>query len=682
MIVADKPLNLETSPDIKPSNFRIKASKKAFEILSAGLYSDKVKAIIRELSTNAMDSHVAAGKANEPFEIHLPNNMEPHFSVRDNGVGLSPVQISTIYTTYFESDKTNTNSMTGCLGLGSKSPFSYTDQFTVESRFDGIKTTYTAHMDADGLPAIAKLGECPTTECNGVEIKFAVKPDDFYEFQRKASDVLRWFVVLPTVKGVRDFELEPREYMRKTEKYGLSKSRIYDKSCVVMGNVAYQVSAGDIRSANVQLTELERKVLEWGCDLFVPIGALDITANREKVSYDPTSVAALKDCLVSAVEDIKQEVENIITNAPTLWQARKALHDAQHSILGQVRNLMDVTWKGQKITSFINVKKSSTPPECQCLKQRNTKFKKSFTDTIHADNIPVVINDLQHGGYVRVINWLNENQHQECYLLSGVQQPFLDETGIEEVAVRTSKLPKPERGARAAVPRRPGMVKAKLNQFKEECRSNVCADYWKPADVDLSEGGIYVEITYFRYKKTNSGEETSHPQDLRRVVELFRQLGYEEKIYGIRPGDVKALDKHEGWVSLDAFVEAVLDENDDLIDKVQMIEQWNNLSNSGHTSCFFKHISELDQQSLFGQFLVKAKKANESVNDEKAKAYSALTTLTNRVLPENTHAGDLDGLRDKVYNKYPLLQYIDWYRTERDGMKQSVIAYVKALDAV
>lgn len=678
MIVLDKPLNLETSPNIQSSNFRIKASKKAFEILSAGLYSDKVKAIIRELSTNAMDSHVAAGKTTEAIVVHLPNNLEPHFSVKDNGVGLSPLQINTVYTTYFESDKTNSNEMTGCLGLGSKSPFSYTDQFTVESRFNGVKYTYSAHMDSDGLPAIAKLGECPTDECNGVEIKLAVKPGDFYEFQRKAAETLRWFTVTPKVVGVHDFELESRDYMRKTDKYGLVKTR--SCSYVIMGNVAYQVSANDIRNSKISLSELEKKVLEWGCDLFVPIGALDITANREKVSYDEASVTALKACLTSAVEDIKLEVETIITNAPTIWQARKALHDAQHSILGQVKNLMDVAWQGQRITSFINVKKSSTPPECQCLRQRNTKFKKSFTDTIHADNIPVIINDLDHGGYVRTINWLNANKHDTCYLLSDVQQPFLDETGIGEIAVRTSTLPKPERGQRVAVPRRPGVVKAKLNEFNENTHSNLCADYWKPADVDLSEGGIYVEITYFRYKKAN-GSETSHPTDLRQIVELFRKLGYEEKIYGIRPGDVKALDKHEGWVSLDAFVEAVLDENDCLLDTVHSIEEWNNLSNSGHTSCFFNYISELESTSMFNQFLTKAKKANDAVNDDKAKAYSRLASLTNRTMPSNAHANDLDTLRDKVYEKYPLLQYLNWYSSDSATMKNGVIDYIKAIDA-
>lgn len=40
--------------------FRIRNSAKAFNILSSGLYANKIRAIIRELSCNAVDSHVAA----------------------------------------------------------------------------------------------------------------------------------------------------------------------------------------------------------------------------------------------------------------------------------------------------------------------------------------------------------------------------------------------------------------------------------------------------------------------------------------------------------------------------------------------------------------------------------------------------------------------------------------------
>ena len=79
--------------------FRIRNSAKAFNILSSGLYANKIRAIIRELSCNAVDSHVAAGKAGVPFEVHLPNSLDPFFSIRDFGTGLTHEQVTNIYTT-------------------------------------------------------------------------------------------------------------------------------------------------------------------------------------------------------------------------------------------------------------------------------------------------------------------------------------------------------------------------------------------------------------------------------------------------------------------------------------------------------------------------------------------------------------------------------------------------------
>ena len=53
----------------KASTFTIQANHKAFKILSDSLYKDKIKAVIRELSTNAIDAHVMA-KNSDPYEVH------------------------------------------------------------------------------------------------------------------------------------------------------------------------------------------------------------------------------------------------------------------------------------------------------------------------------------------------------------------------------------------------------------------------------------------------------------------------------------------------------------------------------------------------------------------------------------------------------------------------------------
>ena len=120
--------------------FTIAATKEAFRILSDGLYSDKIGAVIRELSTNAVDSHILANNT-DVFEIHLPSHQEPWFLVCDYGIGMSHKDVMDLYSTYFGTNKADDLNTTGCLGLGSKSPLAKVRSFTVISRFNGVNAT-------------------------------------------------------------------------------------------------------------------------------------------------------------------------------------------------------------------------------------------------------------------------------------------------------------------------------------------------------------------------------------------------------------------------------------------------------------------------------------------------------------------------------------------------------------
>ena len=141
---------VEKSGNFEENQFSIEASAKAFMILSDGLYSNKILAVIRELSTNAYDSHVDAGREDRAFDVHLPTRLEPFFHVRDYGTSMTHDQCMTLYTTYFRSTRNDSNDSVGCLGLGSKAPFAYADSFTVEAFKDGEKRVYAAHRDSNG----------------------------------------------------------------------------------------------------------------------------------------------------------------------------------------------------------------------------------------------------------------------------------------------------------------------------------------------------------------------------------------------------------------------------------------------------------------------------------------------------------------------------------------------------
>jgi HSP90 family molecular chaperone len=143
MKLADRTVETHSAGIKNESGFTIAQTSKMFKILSDSLYSDKVMAVIRELSTNAYDSHIASGNKN-PFKVILPSAAKPNFVVRDYGTGLSQRDMESLYTTYGASNKNDSNDFVGCLGLGSKSPFAYTKSFTTSSYFNGQKYTYVA----------------------------------------------------------------------------------------------------------------------------------------------------------------------------------------------------------------------------------------------------------------------------------------------------------------------------------------------------------------------------------------------------------------------------------------------------------------------------------------------------------------------------------------------------------
>lgn len=275
-------------------SFSIKNSPHAFRILSSGLYSNKIRAVIRELSCNAVDAHTAAGQGKKPIEVKLPNANDKQFFVKDFGTGLTHEQVMKLYTTYFESTKQESNDFIGGLGVGSKSPFAYTDSFTVESRKDGVKRLYAAYLAENGTPAISKMHEEPTSEPNGMTIGFPVDPTDFKEFSSEALSVFRSFKVSPTLRGV-PYKVEPvvNNLKKLTDTvYLSSESNNFPwNNCVRMGNVIYPLDLKKVTDGDEFLGWITSK---QGIFIDVPIGTYSVAASREQLQYDPATVDAFK----------------------------------------------------------------------------------------------------------------------------------------------------------------------------------------------------------------------------------------------------------------------------------------------------------------------------------------------------------------------------------------------------
>lgn len=362
----ERSVDMQGFGDARQQEFRIKNNAKAFKILSSNLYKDKILAVIRELGCNAYDAHVAAGTQDIAFNVHLPNNLEPHFSIRDFGTGLSEDDIFSIYTTYFESTKADSNEAVGCLGLGSKSPFAYVDQFQVISYFNGERKMYTALLSREGTPTIMKTFEEPTTEPNGIEIYMAVQPEDFSTFADRARKVFHRFPVLPNLSGNRHADLTQVRYVLEGPNYkvrGEDPKDLYNEGSgayAVQGVVAYPLSSSEI---DIELTDQERNLINYmDIDISFPIGELDIAASREELSYDKITQQNIVNALKTVIADVPNHAKNILDAAANRWEAKK-LHARWCSNVSDeskfMREILGETldWKGEKIEdSMITLK--------------------------------------------------------------------------------------------------------------------------------------------------------------------------------------------------------------------------------------------------------------------------------------------------------------------------------------
>lgn len=158
------------------------------EMLSTTLYTDKPKAVSREVLCNAFDAHFAAGRSDLPVDITID---EKQIEFRDYGYGIPRDKIGPVYCTFAASTKTHDKTQTGGHSVGAKSPFSVTDLFTVISRFEGMLSTFSL-FTTDRVPQYRYVGGRPC-EDEGLSVIIPLKTPNLgttmrYHILRVAED--------------------------------------------------------------------------------------------------------------------------------------------------------------------------------------------------------------------------------------------------------------------------------------------------------------------------------------------------------------------------------------------------------------------------------------------------------------------------------------------------------------
>lgn len=302
------------------SGASIMMNAKAFKVLSSTIYANKIGSMVRELYCNAVDSHNISGKANVPAVIHLPSAIEPYFSVQDFGVGMDDATVRNVYMGYFNSTKDGSNEQIGAFGLGSKTPFAYTDAFTVDAVKDGVRRSYSMFLNDAGTPTVSMMDEQPTTDCNGVTVTVPVTDtNDYAVFKREVQGQLVFMPVKPEVTNgiVSYFDYTSGAQIVRGDGYTLNHG--YGQLFIVQGGVGYPLANDIVTGADQHTVNAYNKLRNIGAIIHVNIGDVEVTASREAVEYTKRTKASVQARIKAIIDDMAKQFFNEIEAIDNFW---------------------------------------------------------------------------------------------------------------------------------------------------------------------------------------------------------------------------------------------------------------------------------------------------------------------------------------------------------------------------
>jgi hypothetical protein len=334
---------LEASGQLEEQFFSIQDTGMIFDILRNKMYSNPILAICREISCNARDAHREVGKADVPVHIHIPNTLEPYYKVKDFGPGISPERMSNIFIKYTASTKRIDNIQTGGFGLGAKTPFSYSDTFSIITVVDGVQYNYSCFIDETKVGKLMLMGESPTSEPNGTEIIIPVQPKNFNEFSTWTEQACRHWKVRPVIKGGH---LEWKEIIPILEgtNWTIAHSEGYNRNCrLIIDGIEYPLELSVLKKyADASLIDscMGDFIMHFG------VGELSLSASREQVYVDEKTQRVLRERLSLVQKEIKKSTTDKIDSIPNLWLANIYYRKELRQAFNNIRFLGTLTWKG------------------------------------------------------------------------------------------------------------------------------------------------------------------------------------------------------------------------------------------------------------------------------------------------------------------------------------------------
>lgn len=623
MILTQTKKNVEISDDFEQQSFSIQADAASFNILSNKVYTHKVRAVIRELSCNAYDSHIEAGNS-DPIKIHLPNTLEPWFAVKDFGIGLSHEDCMDLYTTYFKSTKRDSNDVTGCLGIGSKSFYCLVDSASITSVFKGEKRIYTAFKDENDLPQMVCLSSEETEEPNGLEISMSVE-NRISEFSEEAVKVYQHFDVVPHINNknvVTSIEEAKNRYTIRHDDFCVSSG--YGNMYAVMGHVGYLIPSEYNDTCFSGVVKFD-------------MGEIDFEAGRETLSMTDRTKAAVEAKIDKMKSTVKDIIIDNIESKPTVWE--RACEANEYNSEARRLNIS---------LSEYHLPEPSEQYEC-------FRLASSYSKTVDRDflkHTSSVINSqifLKESRFVNRIRQYVKDTGSRVVLLTNEQ---ITEMKIPlSVVQKLDTLPKIDRTSRSQ------QCTHKVFEFDHTQLCYEAKDNWSASEIDTNDTTtefVYVEIKRWQPEEP-SWYSVRYMRDV--IKESVNVLGGDIKVYGLKTAFLKTKRfKDMNFIKLSDYLKREVGKK--ISGKVYTFKKSNNMAT--------KLVSLVNKcyDPIFDQF--------KSYYDLSEKTSNLIAKLGLTVEEDAT----CDSLYEEIYTKYPMLSFVDSWEMDTSSNSSTIVDYI------
>lgn len=308
---------------------------RVISILFNDLYSDTKCSVIRELGSNALDAHVAAGIEYTQWFLNLPTEDDPILTIRDYGKGLPIEDLDKYIMSCGNSNKTNTNKQIGGFGFGSLNCLVNGGQAIITNVHQGIKTCYRFYVIDDMRRVDHLYTEYVSHDTpSGLMYEIPVDDANHQDWEKAAIKALAFFKIKPI--GYPSFNIEKYidvngdNYKIMNSSFGYLEYGFYNK-LVVCGGVNYPIDMHQLNGGFNQLNYINF-VIE------APIGSINPNPNRETLKYDDLTKKTLNLLIENMISKIKSKFKDEINSKPDYFSAVKYYKNISNDLIKFVDN--------------------------------------------------------------------------------------------------------------------------------------------------------------------------------------------------------------------------------------------------------------------------------------------------------------------------------------------------------